>query len=640
MENDDIFIIAIVVVWIILYFILSKKNRQLNITKTNTTVNKIKQNSPPNKMGQPVKQSDKNNKIINNKKIDRLNTNKSILHSFKIISNKYKDNIALKVYRDTNWIEVTYKQYYQNCLRFATSLEKNCGKGNVGIIGFNSPAWFYSYLGTLLCHSIPVGIYNTSSPEIIEHIIDECKIKVVVLEDSVQLDKFKLISNKDLKLIIMYATPTEEQLKLGEKMGIQIVSFVEMMNNVGKVELKDFKPNLEQNETKVATIIYTSGTTNMYPKGVEITYGNIINSLSSTVNEINQSQLDVKMGEERFVSYLPLNHIAAQLMDIYMPIVTAGCVWFANKSALKTGSSLIDTLTSAKPTIFIGIPRVWEKIVEGIESNLNYGILSPLVKTITPCNLILKKIGLNKSKLNITSTAPMSENARDKLLKYGINLYDAYGMSETTGLVSISLPGQQKPGSVGKVMCGLKLKLAPDDEILIKGDSIFEKYRNQPEETLKAFDRDGWFCTGDLGKLDANGFLYIVGRKKEIIIGSGGENIAPVPIEEKLKDNLDCAEHVVVIGNKRKFLSVLIVLKKDTLTKYIKTKKMRNKINKQIDIALERTNRTCPNNASKIQKYVVLNNTFTINKEITGTLKLRRSYIETTYKKIIDKLYT
>ena len=376
-DNNDTFIIAVIVIWIII-FILFKKYKNGFFTSKNIKEDNI---------------------VISKSSNIKINTNKTILQIFKnISSNEYRDNTALKIYRDTIWATITFKQYYDNCIRFATALNKNCiTKCNVGIIGFNCPAWFYCYFGTMMAsNGLPIGIYSTSSSEIIEHIINECNIRVLLLEDEKQLDKIKKIKNTNLELIIMYSKPPNDYI-----IDIPIISFVEFMNNVNKIEIQNFNITLPSLDD-IATIIYTSGTTNNLPKGVEVSHSMIINLLSSIMIEINNSDLNISMGEERFVSYLPLNHIAGQLMDLYLPIVIGGSVWFADKNALKTETSLINTLTTARPTIFIGIPRVWEKIANGITENIKIGPFTKIVQLITPNEIILKKIGLNKCKLCIT----------------------------------------------------------------------------------------------------------------------------------------------------------------------------------------------------------------------------------------------
>ena len=625
-DNDFLFLIGIIIIWFF-FFVLYKK---YNIFNKKSNISKLKNNINNTNNTNIIKNNPENNDI-SYKKIKKINKNKSFLQIFKgICLTEYHDSSALKVYRDTTWSSITYKQYWDNCIRFASALDKNILINNrkVGLIGFNCPAWFYCYLGTMMSSGIPIGIDELSSLDVIEYIINQCSISVLLIEGTIQLEKIKNIKH-NLQLIIMYNKPSQNDILLAEKCGCIIISFVEFMNNVNKEEIKDFIPNLCTNPASIATILYTSGNSNNYPKGVEITHSMIINSLSSIINEFNDNTINIYMGTERFISYLPLNNYMSQIMEIYLPILSAGTIWFADKNALIKKSSLLNTLITVKPTIFAGTITVWDNIDVP---------LSNIIKKITPSNILLKKIGLNKCKLCININTILTNDIHNKFKNMGIMIYDWYGLTETF-IISLSLPNQYKEDSVGKIIEGIKIKLAPDNEILIKGKYIFKSYNSN--DVIDAFDKDGWFKTGDLGKLDKDGYLYITGKKKEIIILENNDTIFPNKIEDNLKEELTYSNidvnYVVLLGNNRKYLSVMIDLKKDELTKYHKNKSL---MNKKINDSINKINKISQH---KINKFIICPNNFKIGKELTdsskGTLKTRRLYIEKTYKKIIDKLY-
>jgi acyl-CoA synthetase (AMP-forming)/AMP-acid ligase II len=231
---------------------------------------------------------------------------------------------------------------------------------------------------------------------------------------------------------------------------------------------------------------------------------------------------------ERFVSYLPLNHIAAQMMDIYMPIALVGTVWFADNNALK--NSLVTTLKDCSPTIFMGVPRIWEKIKEQIEKELSNHFAGDIYKYFASGNII-KNIGLDHCKLCVSGAGVLPNSVADFFESIGITLYDLYGMSETTGIISMSCPNRYKKGSVGKPL--MRVMIDKDKEILVKGNNLFSGYYGKKKLTKESM-KNGWFKTGDLGFIDNDGYLFIIGRKKELIVTSGGENIAPVLIEDKI----------------------------------------------------------------------------------------------------------
>jgi len=570
--------------------------------------------------------------------------NKTIVDVLQSYSKQYPDFPALMVRKDNgNWSSISYEDYYKNCRKFAKELNYWVGPGaKVAILGFNSPAWMYSHLGSLFNSGISIGIYPTSSSDLCEFILNHADVDVLVVEDDKQLEKFIDKKIPTLKLILYYSPVSNELVK---RFDVPVVSFGVFMSNKSHEERKHHKTIAVPDIDSTATIIYTSGTTGT-AKGAIITHKNIISAVESIINTIqNKSGLEIGAGE-RFVSYLPLNHIAAQMMDIYIPICTLGSVWFADKDALK--STLVNTLKDARPTIFVGVPRVWEKMVEKINEKVQSNFISRNLPMVVVRNKIVNELGLNKCKYCISSTAPISDSSREYFESLGISLYDVYGCSETTGPITLSVPNATRSESVGKPIDIVRIKIHSDGEILVKGKSIFKGYHKDPKSTKEAFI-DGWFKTGDIGNIK-DGFLFITGRKKEIIVTSGGENIAPVPIEQNIMKEIPGLEYAVVIGDKRKFLSVILVPKiKDNIPTYFKKidpeissckdLNISKIVQAHVDDAIVRANEHAQINASKIQKWIFLENEFSVGQELTPTLKLRRYFINEKYKDKINKLY-
>jgi long-chain-fatty-acid--CoA ligase ACSBG len=543
----------------------------------------------------------------------------TVIDYLKYIAKNYPKKDALKIKEGKNgWVSINYLTYYKNVVNFAQSLNYWLGSNtNVAILGFNSPGWFYAHLGCMLNGGKPIGMYPTSTSEICKDILKNSDTEVLVVEDDQQLQKFVGIPIHKVKLIIYYSPISKKMIS--KFTSIPVLSMGVFMGKKNQVQFPKIKLN------DVATLIYTSGTTGA-PKGVMITHKNIMTSLRRTMTLIKTKSSISEMGQERFVSYLPLNHVAAQMMDIYFPLMTLGSVWFADKDALK--SSLGETIKEVKPTIFIGVPRVWEKMQEKIEEELKKsGIKGSIAKTFFT-NSILEKLGLNKCKLAITAAAPMLLSTKKYFTNLGLQINDIYGMSETCGPISISLPKLSKLGSVGVPI--MVVKIADDNEILVQGNNLFAGYYNNKKETELSFTKDKWFKTGDLGNLDSSGFLYVTGRKKELIITAGGENISPIQIENKLGEYLkQYFDYIVVIGDKVKFLSVLLA----------GPKKLPENINSIIESAIAETNKTADSNTHTIKKFLILHDKFSIGDEITPTMKVKRSFVQKKYNSKIKKLY-
>ena len=561
------------------------------------------------------------NELFENKQYKNF----TIIDFLKHIAKHYPDHCALKIKNGKDgWKEVSYSTYNKTITNFSYSLNYWLGpKSNVAIIGSNSPGWFYAHLGCMLNGGTSVGLYPTNTTDMCVHILNNSNAELLVVDDDDQLKKFIDADIPTIKLIIYYSPVKNKTVK---KFNIPVISMGNFMAQQNKTNLAS-KPKFND----IATLIYTSGTTGGL-KGAELTHENIMISLRQMMNLINTKSTLKHLGGEQFVSYLPLNHIAAQMMDIYIPIVTLSTVWFADRDALNTTcknqskSSLIDTITDVRPTVFIGIPRVWEKMQEKIDDDvLNSGIKGSLAKTFSPWR-ILEKLGLDRCKIAFTSAAPILQSTKNYFESIDLNLYEIYGMSETAGPISIALPGLNRVGSVGAPI--MNIKISDDNEIMVKGKNLFKGYKNL-KSMSKTFTKDGWFLTGDLGRLDADGFLYITGRKKDIIT-VGGENISPISIENKLKEYMGkYFEYIIVVGNKKKFLSVLLV----------PNKVLPNNINDIITTSINNVNTLAQNQTHIIKKWEILKNKFKVGEEITPTLKVRRTFINDKYKKQISKMY-
>lgn len=522
----------------------------------------------------------------------------NILELFTFSCLKYNKKIAL--IDSGNKLAYTYFDYYYNVIYASNAfmaLGLKYGE-TVAILGTNHPHWFIAYFAALFSGAVPVGIYPTSTPAACQYIIDNCKCKLLIAEDMDQLNKIK---NRPPTCILYNDTKSDSMnglyawkkvIQTGRKFDHPVIPS------------KDYSH-------EVVTMIYTSGTTGD-PKGAQITHKNIITVLKSVLQRLPFTI------DEKTVSYLPLNHIAAQLLDIYIPLCIGGTVYTADKDAMK--GSLLKTLKEVRPTFFAGVPRVWEKIQEEIMKK--FGMFA-FLRYLKPIQYMIRyNLGLDKCRYCVTTAAPISLNTLKWFESTGITLYEIYGMTETTGPVTISTPKEYKLGSVGKPLPGVEVMISQSDEIMVRGDSVFKGY-------IFDYQKPIWLNTGDLGKFDSDGFLYITGRSKELIITAGGENIPPLEIEQRIKENMPFVENAVVLGDKQKYLVALLTVKPESVY-----------MPEAIVDGMNVVNKNVASTAQTIKKWYVLPDRFSVQSgEMTPTMKLKRPYIEQKFRPIIDGLY-
>ncbi|XP_028014928.1 long-chain-fatty-acid--CoA ligase ACSBG2 isoform X1 [Eptesicus fuscus] len=593
------------------------------------------------------------------------------------------------------WEVLTYNQYFEACRKAAKALLKLGLERfhGVGILGFNSVEWFIASLGTILAGGLCVGIYATNSAEACQYVITQAKVNILMVENDLQLQKILSIpQNKlgTLKAIVQYKMPMNESNKSNL---YSWDDFMELANTVPDPQLDQIIASQKANQC--AMLIYTSGTTGN-PKGVMLSHDNITWLAGTVAKDLKLTCAPEK--QEVVVSYLPLSHIAALMMDIWMPMKVGGCTHFAQPDALK--GTLVNTLQEVKPTAFLGVPRIWEKIQAKIKescaksSNLKNKVFSwartiglkintkrmqglvespmsyHVAKTLV-FNRVKNSIGFDHCHIFISGAAPLSPETAEFFLSLDIPIGEMYGMSETSGPHTVCAFDNLKMLSCGKITSGCKNMLYQQTsdgigEVCMWGRHVFMGYLEKQEETTEVIDEEGWLHSGDLGLMDNQGFLYITGRIKEMLITAGGENVAPVPIENRVKEKIPIVSNALLVGDKSKFLSILLTLKcemdettgepLDTLNweairfcqelgsqastvpeiVELQDPLVYSAIQKGIDAV----NQEATSNAQKIQKWVILEKDFSIyGGELGPTAKIKRNSIIQKYRKQIENLY-
>lgn len=606
---------------------------------------------------------------------------------------KYGDYVALASKQGDQWNKLTYKQYYEQCRIAAKGflklgLERYHG---VGILGFNSAEWFISDIGAILAGGFAVGIYTTNSAEACHYVAENCEANILVVENHKQLQKILQFQDQlpHLKAIVQY----KDELKEKRPNLYTWAEFMQLGKDVPDAELDKIISSQKPNQC--CTLIYTSGTTGQ-PKGVMLSHDNITWTATAAGKTVRLREATDQ--QETVVSYLPLSHIAAQMIDIWLTMKYGGATYFAQPDALK--GSLANTLREVRPTAFMGVPRVWEKMQEkmkavgaksstikrkvatwakgvGLETNLKRmsGASPQPMKYHVAKKLVFKKVrkalGLDRCSKCYTGAAPITKDTLEFFLSLNIPVYELYGMSESSGPHTISLPDAFRIMSCGKVISGCRTKIYQPDsdgsgEILFWGRHVFMGYLNMEDKTKESLNEEGWLHSGDLGKHDDKGFLFITGRIKELIITAGGENIPPVPIEDAIKEQIPIISNAMVIGDKKKFLSMLLTLKccmnqdsgepEDELTteaiefcqkigsKSAKVSDIIGHKDKLVYAAIQEgvnaVNERSNSNAQKVQKWLILDKDFSVvGGELGPTMKLKRPVVSKMYKEQIDGFY-
>lgn len=553
----------------------------------------------------------------------------------------------------------TWEEYYEQVQKFGTALVGLIpgSSHGVAIHAFNEPRWFIAALGAFAAGWTVSGIYLTNTYDQASHILRTSDVRVLVLESRELLETtYKSVLKDFPKLTVVLLEGGDVSAKPCS--AVSFSAFIE--NTPSPMKLT---PPSQLPDGAVASLVYTSGTTGN-PKAVELTHGSIRSVCAMMHARIPLDEKTV------VVSYLPLSHIAAMGIDIFSSLFCGATVYFADSNALR--GSLKDTLLKVRPTLFFGVPRVWEKMAAAMQTAAakSYAkkgtgkvlkAIGSAAKTVgaawwsaqTPefvrCSLTLpfgffklvayrkvrKGCGLDRCNLLYTGAAPLSADTTNYLRSLDMPLLEVFGMSESTGAIAVCGPtdGARPLGACGRALPMGLLEIGSDKEILWRGANNMLGYKGLPTETAATLHPETkQLHTGDLGVVDDMGYLYITGRKKDIIITAGGENIAPAPIEDMLKFLVgDNAGHVILIGDRRKFLTVLIAPAEGCNIP---------------DMAIVEAAMKCYNTehaksrAQRVQKSHVLEFPFLVTTgELTPTMKVKRGYVVEKYAKEIEGMY-
>ena len=578
------------------------------------------------------------------------------------INSYIKDDLMLYK-KEGRYIPISTQEFADKVRHFSLGLKDlNLATGDKMIIlSENRPEWVISDIANLCLGGVTVPIYTTLVPDQVKYIIDDSDAKIVLCSNPELWEKIKAVKS-ELSKITHYisldpgapewALSFEQVLEKGKKMNADNPGLFEKMAS-------EVKPG------DLATIIYTSGTTGL-PKGVMLTHSNFVSNVTSSAPLLPFSDKDTSM------SLLPLSH-SFERMVTYCYIYKGCTIGYAEGF-----DTVAQNFQELRPHLMAVAPRVLEKFYSKVMDNVlasssvkrkifywamkvgkKYaqrklqkqpvsGMLNfkrKIAHKLVFSKIIAKTGG--RIRFFISGAAPLSNGIGEFFYAMGLVVMEGYGLTETSPVISVNTFDNLKFGTVGPPIPGVKVKIAVDGEIFAKGPNVMKGYYNMEKETQEVFEGE-WFKTGDIGHLDEEGRLVITDRKKDMIVTSGGKNVAPQPIENLLKTN-PYIENALTIGNRRKFISALVVPNFDKLEEYAKFNNIPFETlgdlvkNENILHFMEgEVDRSTPNLATyeKVKKISLLDRDFEIDKgEMTPTYKVKRNIVEEKYRSAIDAMY-
>jgi long-chain acyl-CoA synthetase len=560
------------------------------------------------------------------------------------------------------WAPTTWEEYVSQvraAARAMIALGLQPGQV-VGMLGFNRPEWAIGQLAAMMAGGVGAGIYTTNSPPEVRYILAHSEAPIVILENESQWEKVRQVREELPHLrhvVLMRGANVDDPLAMSWE------NFMVCAEETSEAELDARIAVIEKEQ--LASLIYTSGTTGP-PKAVMLSHENLASTAKNGRDLFNITPNDV------LLSYLPLSHIAEQMFTIHTAATVGYAVYFAESI-----TQLPDNLREVQPTIFFGVPGVWERFRARVTERLNeaHGARRRIAdwaqsvgrRVVEARNqgheptgalalqyrlaerLVFSKVkpllGFSRTRSAVSGAAAIDKSVLEFFSGLDVTIYEVYGQSEGCGPTTFNRPGATKFGTTGQAWPGSEVKLGPDGEILMRGPNVFMGYykdRAATEATLI----DGWLYSGDLGRFDEDGFLTIVGRKKDIIITSGGKNIAPRNIEAALK-NLELVGDAVLVGEGRKYLCALLTLDPEAAERFAEANQLEGQelhthpaVLAAIQAGIDESVNPQFARVEQVRKFTLLPRPFSIESgEMTPTLKLKRKAICDMHLEEIEAMY-
>lgn len=573
---------------------------------------------------------------------------------------------------------LTWQQYHRRAQAIALALlDLGVAPGDaVGLHMSNRTEHVLADMGALLAGATPTTYYNTLAADQLAYVAGDSAATVVVA-DAAQLPRWQSIRDQLPKLrhVLVVGLDPATDLAPG------VLRFDEVVD-AAEAQLTERVTEVEATAARVRpqdalTIVYTSGTTG-HPKGTIITHDGVLWVMEKVLGQLREHRGVTDTVGWAMVSYLPLAHIAERMFSHYLGVRQAFTVTFVDDP-----TKVAEVLPTCRPHLFFGVPRMWEKvhgtlreraagesspvrrlllrsgiavavaIGTGIWGGKSPSVLDRLAHPVLDRLLyrrIRAGIGLDRVEMALTGAAPIAPEVLAFFSGLGVPIIEGYGMTESSAAISFTPLNAPRLGSVGKALDGVELRIAEDGEILARGPNITPGYLNRPEATAEAIDADGWLHTGDLGTVDGDGYLFVTGRKKELIITAGGKNLSPNNIELAISGRSDLIGTVYAFGDRKPYLVALVTLdplgwkdwcaargiEVDSVAEAVADRRVRDEVARAVREGNETLARV-----EQIKNWTLLDRLWdTQSGELTPTMKLKRPVVLERYQGEIDKLYS
>ena len=592
--------------------------------------------------------------------MDKVTINQMVQNTIQ----QHGSKTALSYKVDKKYQDISYAALAEQIKHFCLGLtELGLQKGDrVALLSENCPEWAITDLAILAGGGVTVPMFSTLTAAQVEYIVRDSGAKILCLSSEKQLQKIKGLVNvpTNLQHIIIFDDLQDDSVHTFNQvceLGQQVENRDQVYQQASEVVAPD----------ELASIIYTSGTTGD-PKGAMLTHHNFMSNVQAAKKVVIITPDDV------FLSFLPLSHVFERMGGHYLPLSSGATIAYAESLF-----TVAQNMQEVRPTIMMSVPRLYEAMHEKIIRSVKEGpstkqkifywsvgvgakVSQALQQKKKPSPILslkasiadklvfqkLKAVTGGRLRFFVSGGAPLPKAIAEFFHAAGILILEGYGLTETSAVISANRPDRWKFGTVGLVIPGVEVKIAEDGEILSRGQHTMQGYFNKPSDTAEVIDADGWFHTGDIGELDAAGFLTITDRKKNLIILSNGKNVAPQPIENQLKQSPYISE-IMLIGDQRKSVAALIVPSFDEIKAYAKEQQLDTE-NVAALVQTREIHRLIRGELSqystnfadfeRVRLFTLLAEEFTQEAgEMTPTLKLKRPVIMEKHKAAIEKMY-